>query len=1198
MAGLALAILLLSLLPVMTAAQAPRATVDPNVWMVLEINGRAKVLVVLQDQADVEGARLLQTKEEKGQYVYERLTETAARTQPAVQAALDQMGVSYKSYWIRNMFQVEVTSPVQVNTLAGRPDVGAIEYVYPVYPDVVLTSSRPAPQPNTVEWNIDRVDADLVWAMGITGTGAVVADLDTGVQWDHPALINSYRGNLGGGNYDHNYNWWEGVGGSPVPYDTGSHGTHTMGTMVGDDGAGNQIGMAPGAKWIACPGIGSPLVGVFDCFQFFLAPTDLNGQNPRPDLAPDVINNSWSGGGSFRDAIHTLYLAGILFSKSAGNTGQQGCSTITNPGQWPEVMANAAYGPGDTIASFSSRGPVTVDRETVAKPDIANPGGSVRSSVPTNGYGVMSGTSMASPHGAGGVALLISAFPELSGQIDTIQYILKYSAEPKIDAQCTPFVDRPNDVWGWGIMNIKNAVDYAAGFTGFGWLNGQVTAATGGAPLPNARLDLTLDSTGWNFIPRYSDAAGNYSYTLLLATTYHITATQYGYLPGVAAVTVQDGLTTTQNMALQTAPQWTISGYVREEGSGNPLAATLTFEGTPVVAATDPATGYYSATIYQGVFWTIVQSPGHAQEIVKLPIVGNVTENFTLTAVYNYHLRESGAACGPTLNWVDARDGTRVCLGDDASATLNLGRSVPFYGSTYTFLYIGSNGFATFQLPASTAPTAIPDPAAPNNGMYAFATDLNPDTCNQGEIFWKWVGNVFVLEYYQVEHYPSGDPETFEIILDADTGLVSMQYLTVSNPAGIIVGVENDTGTEATQYMGTVTDGLALAYYPAFSTPPFQATGTMAGTVSDAGTSVPITGALVEAYNPSDVLFTATTDLSGTYSMDLCSDFYVAAASAAGYTTSAPTGVTVLDGETATADFALTPISSCEPPTATSVVWTPTVPMAGEMVTFTVTASGTPPIDYNWDLGDGMTGIGAIVQHTYITDGVYTVIVTATNDCGADDATNLVTVATPEIVPPPPPPPPGLNPGQQAYGSFTLVNTGTAGLEWSLAEVPDAPWLEEAPANGTIAPGSSAEVLLTYTAPITTGVYTTNVRVSSNDPVHPVVDVLVEMGVAEACTRVEITTVTPTINGCAVTLEAVLTGDPPFAYLWTFGDGMTSTAAMPSHTYTQTGTYSGTLVVDNCGGDGQALADFTVQVACAAQQYRVYLPLVFKGVAP
>jgi PKD repeat protein len=220
---------------------------------------------------------------------------------------------------------------------------------------------------------------------------------------------------------------------------------------------------------------------------------------------------------------------------------------------------------------------------------------------------------------------------------------------------------------------------------------------------------------------------------------------------------------------------------------------------------------------------------------------------------------------------------------------------------------------------------------------------------------------------------------------------------------------------------------------------------------------------------------------------------------------------------------------------------------------------------------------------------------TATNCGGLEMVSDNVVVVAPEIVPPPPPPPEQLNPGGETYDVITVTNAGAGDLAWSLAESPDAPWLVQAPVSGTLAAGESAAILLTYTAPITTGVYTTNLQISSNDPLNPVVDVPVEMEVLPPCEAVQIVAITPTLAGCVINFEAELTGTAPFVYLWAFGDGMTSTVALPTHTYTQTGTYSGTLDVWNCGETGHATASFTV--SCVAR-YNIYLPVVMKSFTP
>ena len=388
-------------------------------------------LVILSEQADLSGAAALKTKEAKGRYVFEHLTEVARRTQPPILKTLQEQKLEYQPFWVANMICVRGDLPA-IQSLAQRADTARIvansANRVPDLPPVPMLASAA----NSVEWNISQVHAPDVWALGYTGQGVVVAGQDTGYQWDHPALINHYRG-WDGTNANHNYNWHDAIHGlnshnsgvNPcgynllAPCDDNSHGTHTMGTMVGDDGAGNQIGMAPGAKWIGCRnmerGWGTAAT-YLECFQWFLAPTDLNDQNPDPSKAPDVINNSWYSDASegttnllvFQTAVENLRAAGVVVVVSAGNEGS-GCSTITSPAIYDASFAVGATDSGDNIAGFSSRGPVTVDGSNRLKPNVSAPGVNIRSSVPVNSYASgWSGTSMAGPHvvGAGGSAAL------------------------------------------------------------------------------------------------------------------------------------------------------------------------------------------------------------------------------------------------------------------------------------------------------------------------------------------------------------------------------------------------------------------------------------------------------------------------------------------------------------------------------------------------------------------------------------------------------------------------------------------------------------------------------------------------------------------------------------------------------------------------------------------------------------------------
>jgi serine protease AprX len=455
------------------AESAPAWQSKVDAWVTATAaSGDTEFLIYLSEQADLSAAAALPTKLEKGQYVYEALTRVAQHTQAPVIAALQASGAEYRLYWVANMIWA-LGDEQLVQALAARPDVA---HLY-ANPQVQLAEpvSDPAADsmqaPQAVEWNILKVNADDVWAAGYTGQGAVIGGQDTGYDWDHPALINQYRG-WNGSSADHNYHWHDAIHSgtnpicppnSPAPCDDNSHGTHTMGTMVGDDGAGNQIGMAPGARWIGCrnmdQGWGTP-ASYAECYQWFIAPTDLNGEHPQPVLAPDVIDNSWSCPPSegctdpnvLLVVVNNVRAAGILTAHSAGNSGSA-CSTIDTPAAiYDSSFTVGSTDSSDTIASSSSRGPVTIDGSNRPKPDVSAPGVGVRSALPGTSYGNKSGTSMAAPHVAGLVALLVSARPGLAGQVDYIESIIKQSGVPLTTAQtCTiPGTEVPNNTYGWG----------------------------------------------------------------------------------------------------------------------------------------------------------------------------------------------------------------------------------------------------------------------------------------------------------------------------------------------------------------------------------------------------------------------------------------------------------------------------------------------------------------------------------------------------------------------------------------------------------------------------------------------------------------------------------------------------------------------------------------------------------------------------
>jgi serine protease AprX len=473
-------------------AAKPEDKITPWVLEKTASGATAEFIVVLVPQADLAPARVLPTKAAKGRFVRDALWSTAQGSQGPLLAELQARGVEHRAFYVINAVWVKGDRAL-VLALAARPDVARIEG-NPVIRNVLPQPEAPANEaPNVVEPGISYVRAPQVWALGFTGQGVVVGGQDTGYRWTHQALKPHYRG-WNGIVANHDYNWHDSIhtgGGicganSPVPCDDFFHGSHTMGTAIGldsDNGGVNQIGMAPGAKRIGCrnmdQGNGTPAT-YLECFQFLLAPYPVNG-NPGqgdPALAPDVTVNSWGcppsegcSPNSLLAAVQAQRAAGIITEMSAGNSGS-GCSTVSDPAAiYDESYTTGALTTGtDNLAGFSSRGPVTVDGSNRVKPDIVAPGTSTRSCSNSSdtAYTTASGTSMAGPHVAGAVALLLSAVPSLSGNPDAIEQRLNNTAFRLSTALCSSTAGvYPNNLFGNGRLDILNAVTVPVELMGF-----------------------------------------------------------------------------------------------------------------------------------------------------------------------------------------------------------------------------------------------------------------------------------------------------------------------------------------------------------------------------------------------------------------------------------------------------------------------------------------------------------------------------------------------------------------------------------------------------------------------------------------------------------------------------------------------------------------------------------------------------------
>ncbi len=471
--------------PSLSDAQSWQSKVHPSVFTQFQSQTEVEIIVLMREQADVSGADRLETKEEKGTFVFNILRGTAERSQIGIQQLLNAQNKRFQSFWVVNSLYLKANFDL-IKQIAERDDVAEVmnnpHAKISLVPDLTL----PQPEGIVITWGIKKIRADSVWALGYRGQNVVIGGEDTGYEWTHPALKPKYRGwNTTTSAADHNYSWHDAIHPDSVtasnpcgtnaaaPCDDHNHGTHTMGTMTGAFDT-LLIGVAPNARWIGARNMDrgdGTLARYVECFEFFIAPTNLAGQLPKPTLAPHVINNSWSCPTSegcnssnfavMNAAVKAVRAAGIVPVISAGNSGPSCSSVNAPPATHAPGFAVGATQSTDTIAGFSSRGAVTVDGSNRLKPDISAPGVGVYSSIRNGNYASYNGTSMAGPHVAGVVALMISANPKLAGQVDTIESIIKRTALHLTSAEnCGTVLGTaiPNNTYGYGRIDALSAV--------------------------------------------------------------------------------------------------------------------------------------------------------------------------------------------------------------------------------------------------------------------------------------------------------------------------------------------------------------------------------------------------------------------------------------------------------------------------------------------------------------------------------------------------------------------------------------------------------------------------------------------------------------------------------------------------------------------------------------------------------------------
>jgi len=583
------------------------ARVEQAVIEALQTGAPSDYVLVFDQQADLSGAYQISDWAERGQYVVDALKETAERSQKRARAELNRRGLRHRSFLAGNEVYVYGGDKPALQALLNLAEVARVRA--PVTAHIqpagfrLLQVGPPAPQAQieaVIDWGITDTRADQFWSVHQrTGEGILVANIDTGVDLTHPALAGSYR--CAGGDLTSLDCWFDPTGEcGGTMCDNHGHGTHTMGTMAAsnDPSLAYTVGMAPGAQWIACKGCENTSCSeqyLNACADWILAP------GGDPSRRPHVVNNSWGDQGGnawFEGKVDAWRAAGIFPAFSAGNYGPD-CSTLGSPGDYQVSFSSAAHASGRTIASFSSKGPGKFGDDPYTKPNLSAPGVNIYSTYPDNRWGTSSGTSMASPHSAGAVALLWSMKPFLIGQIDATFQLLQSSADPPLEegACGAPPDGQGNYTYGYGYLNVLAAGDLVCTS---GMITGVIRDAASGAPLAGATLhfsDGILQSTTIN-------AAQDGSYTVILpGGTYSVEVTAYGYLPQHAAgLELANDQVLTLDFELAPEPQVEVSGVVSDgSGQGWPLAARLTYtsQDQPVQVETNPADGRYAILLYQ-----------------------------------------------------------------------------------------------------------------------------------------------------------------------------------------------------------------------------------------------------------------------------------------------------------------------------------------------------------------------------------------------------------------------------------------------------------------------------------------------------------------------------------------------------------------------------------------------------------------------
>ena len=666
------------------------------------------------------------------------------------------------------------------------------------------------------------IDAEVAWDVFTGSEGVVVGIIDTGADYNHPDLAANIYTNPGeiagngvdddGNGYIDDVRGWDFANNDNNPMDDHGHGTHTAGTVgaVGDNGIGVvgvnwRVKIMPLKAFNA--GGGASDVDLIEAIQY----STLMGVR--------LTSNSWGGGpfsAAMMQAIAAANAAGILFVAAAGNESSDNDAFPHYPSGYdlPNVVSVAATDHNDALAGFSSYGATTVD--------LGAPGVNILSTVP-GGYGQASGTSMATPHVSGVLALIFGRFPGIGAP----------QAKALLLVRTDPVSGLAGRVLTGGRLNAFGAI-----------------AEPDSTP-PDAVSDLSVGQPGSNWLVLHWTATGDdgttgtaSGYDLRYAT-FPITAENFATAtpasnepdpgaPGTAEEVQVRGLAfdTTYYFAVKVLDEFGNASEISNGTAGTTLGPPE-IDVQPTALAEALLTGASSTrtlslhNIGQGTLDFVIPSPslvGAPTTIQQSLALGKgeidpragapVVANFGGPDGFGYRWVDSDEPGGPSFAWADISASGSVALssGDDVVAgPFPIGFSFRFYGGEFTEFFVTSNGIVSLSSgDASFGNQPLPSPGAPPHLIAPFWDDL---ILSPGTVYWQNDGSRLIVQWQSVQHYGSGGPYTFQAILHPN-GSILYQYLTMGEPrTSATIGIQNGTGTDGLQVVFNapyVHDNLAV----------------------------------------------------------------------------------------------------------------------------------------------------------------------------------------------------------------------------------------------------------------------------------------------------------------------------------------------------------------------------------------------------